>query len=119
MPPRITGSKDRIVFYAPPQISEIINKIISSGAESTISGAICKAISEYWSMIEERQVRDETNDQSAQIREHSQDIAELQAALTVISDRLAFMEQKYAMVSTVLAEESAKYRRIQRESIGK
>ena len=103
---RTKGKKEKITFYAPPQISFIIEKIISTGVESSLSEAICRSISEYWILLQEQQG---VNESDQRFEKMQQEINNLQATIDVMTDRLALLEQKYSRMNLAVAEKGSEY----------
>lgn len=104
---RSKGKKEKITFYAPPQISLTIQKIIETGIESSLSEAICRSITEYWIQLEKKEQIEITDDRFDEMKS---EIESLNAHIQILSDRLSLVEQKYSLLTLAVGEQETEYR---------
>lgn len=99
--------KERITFYAPPKIFEILTNIVSSGRYANQGEAICAAIMAFGNEIQKYEtskiVDTRFNDMEIEMQQ-------LHATIDVLSDRLSLVEQKYSLLTLAVGEKETEYR---------
>lgn len=100
--------KERITFYAPPKIFAILNEILTSGRYTNQGEAICAAIMEFGKELQNNELSEKTDERFNDV---AMEIKNMQAIIDVLTDRLSTVEQKYSLITRVVAEQEAEYQR--------
>ncbi|HJJ47706.1 MAG TPA: hypothetical protein O0X39_01765 [Methanocorpusculum sp.] len=102
-PPRQTPSpaKKRITFYASRTVSDIIESVKEAQGSDSVTDALTQIILNYANQHVLHTIGDEVKSNYA---EQIEDTREMRAKIEVLENRLAGLEEKYAIMNTLFTE---------------
>lgn len=96
-----TTIKERVTFYAPQTVLEIIDRVKTERNDNSITDAICQIIIEYGTQLQMKRLE---KDIDIKFRESLQEITSLKTENEVLKDRLSLLESKCAQLNRTVSE---------------
>lgn len=100
--------KQRVTFYAPQTVMDIIEKVKVERNDDSITDAVCQIIIEYGTRCGMKEIEDKF---FRMFDESADKLETLKAENDILRDRLALIESKYASLNRAVAEIRAPYKK--------
>ena len=104
----IAPSKQRVTFYAPKTVLDIIERVKIERGDDSITDAVCQIIIEYGAHKLLRQIEGNIERKFSSTFD---EINELKIQNETLRDRLSLVESKCASVNQVVSEIQSTYKR--------
>jgi len=104
----VIPAKQRVTFYAPRTVQEIIEQVKIERGDDSITDAVCQIIIEYGSNKHIRYIQDLVDGKFSSTVE---EINELKIQNELLSERLSNVESKCATVNRAVSEMKESYKK--------
>ena len=104
----VIPAKQRITFYAPKTVQEIIEQVKIERGDDSITDAVCQIIIEYGS---NKHIRHIENLVDGRFSNTIDEINELRIQNELLSERLSLVESKCATVNRAVSEMQTQYKK--------